>query len=89
MTCGQAAQVMAHDSVPAATLVGKGGFCYFPCRRGGGMIHFWGDFSFPFSNRYSEATRIVTFWRQLRFCAGFPLILTENHCIMSEQLDNE
>lgn len=26
MTCGQAAQVMAHDSAPAATLVGKGGF---------------------------------------------------------------
>ena len=24
----------------------KGGFCYFPCRRGGGMINFWGDFTF-------------------------------------------
>ena len=23
-----------------------GGFCYFPCRRGGGMINFWGDFTF-------------------------------------------
>ena len=22
------------------------GFCYFPCRRGGGMINFWGDFTF-------------------------------------------